>query len=179
MFSLRNLFYTCIALRLLNSGFFFNFNQSNKWLGILNCYSLRKGVFSFPINEWIGSWISLACSPFMVRRWVVKRSKEVDWFPLHTLIGESWSHGLLSARKMKTKNEAAVQGEVGDAEKNWLRMVSLRGGTETGPGRRLKSSLNETHQRWPRKSYALPSVYKTKRQKANSRENITWSEYTN
>ena len=44
----------------------------------------------------------------LFRRWVLKRSKEVDWFPLHTLIGESSSHGL-SAGKMKTKNEAAMR----------------------------------------------------------------------
>ena len=54
----------------------------------------------------------------LFRRWVLKRSKEVDWFPLHTLIGESSSHGL-SAGKMKTKNEAAMRSaEIGGAEKN-------------------------------------------------------------
>ena len=66
VFSPQNLFFTCIALRWLNSclflensGSFFNFNQPYKWSGILMCLSLQKGVFSSQINEWTRSWISL------------------------------------------------------------------------------------------------------------------------
>ena len=66
VFTPEDLFFTCIALRWLNSWLFLetsgsssNFNQPHKWSGILKCFSLQKGVFSFRINEWTRSCISL------------------------------------------------------------------------------------------------------------------------
>ena len=66
---------------------------------------------------------------------VIRARCSVDWFPLHALIGESWSHGL-SARKMKTKNEAAsetserrrrtVEWENMRVLKNWLWMKHVK-----------------------------------------------------
>ena len=48
-----------LFLFLGNSGSFFNFSQTHKWSGILTCLSLQKSVYSFRINEWIRSWLSL------------------------------------------------------------------------------------------------------------------------
>ena len=86
VFSRQNLFFTCIALRWLNSCLFlgnsrsfFNFNQPHKWSGILKCFSLQKGVFSSRINEWARSWISLYFSPSAIC--VQEGSKQIDWFP--------------------------------------------------------------------------------------------------
>ena len=89
MFSRQNLFFTCIALRWLNSclflensGSFFNFNQPYKCSGILMCFSLQKGVFSSQINEWTRSWISLYCAPSAIcvlRRLVRGRLVSIRW----------------------------------------------------------------------------------------------------
>ena len=87
VFTPEDLFFTCIALRWLNSWLFLetsgsssNFNQPHKWSGILKCFSLQKGVFSFRINEWTRSCISLP--PLLTIRHICTRRLD-----FHTLIG--------------------------------------------------------------------------------------------
>ena len=106
MFSRQNLFFTCIALRWLNSclflensGSFFKFNEPHKCSGILKCFSLQKGVFSFRINEWTRSWISLYCSPsaICVRRGLERdRLVSIRWL-------ENLDHMALARGKWKRK----------------------------------------------------------------------------
>ena len=107
MFSRQNLFFTCIALRWLNSwlflensGPFFNFNQPHKCSGILKCFSLQKGVFSSQINEWTRSWISLYCSPSAIcvlRRLVRGRLVSIRW--LENLDHMALARGKLNIRR--------------------------------------------------------------------------------
>ena len=87
VFTPEDLFFTCIALRWLNSWLFLetcgsssNFNQPHKWSGIVKCFSLQKGVFSFRINEWTRSCISLP--PLLTIRHICTRRLD-----FHTLIG--------------------------------------------------------------------------------------------
>ena len=89
VFSRQNLFFTCIALRWLNSwlfletsGSFSNFNQPHKWSGILKCFSLQKGVFSFRINELEHGVASPSLPPLLTIRHMCTRRLD-----FHTLIG--------------------------------------------------------------------------------------------
>ena len=84
MFSRQNLFFTCIALRWLNSWLFlehsssfFNFNRPHKWSGIVKCFSLQKGVLSFRITwKRMNTELNLLLLPA-----IRHSSKEIDWFP--------------------------------------------------------------------------------------------------
>ena len=93
VFTPEDLFFTCIALRWLNSWLFLetsgsssNFNQPHKWSGILKCFSLQKGVFSFRINEWTRSCISLPPSIAHHPPYVYKKARfpYADWIILIT-----------------------------------------------------------------------------------------------
>ena len=107
-----------LFLFLGNSGSFFNFSQTHKWSGILTCLSLQKGVYSFRINEWIRSWLSLCAHhpPSMCTRTLEGgRLVSIRWL-------ENFDHMALSARKMKTKDEPAVC----DGCRVWPRCVAFQ-----------------------------------------------------
>ena len=72
---------------------------------------------------------------------VIRAGCSVDWYPLHALIGESWSHGL-SARKMKRKMKP--RWSLGKTKTQNCRMRKYDSVK--------KLALNETRQRWPSKS---------------------------
>ena len=124
MFSRQNLVF--IALRLLNSclffensGFFFNLNKPHKWSGILNCFSLKKDVFSLPINEWIGSQICSRAQLLLNIHghscWVVGRLVAITCADWRILITRSW--------RAENENEKWSRGEVWvnrRRRKNWL-----------------------------------------------------------
>ena len=67
----------------------------------LSAFSLQKGVFSFRINEWTRSWISLHCSPsaMCTRRLERDRLVSIRWL-------ENLDHMALARAKWKRKNEA-------------------------------------------------------------------------
>ena len=143
MFSRQNLFFTCIALRWLNSwlflensGPFFNFNQPHKWSGILKCFSLQKGVFSFRINEWTRSWISLYCSPsaICVRRGLERdRLVSIRW--LENLDHMALARGKLNIRRDQGAiHSTKISGNFGPTGKVSKKRVHLLRWT-TFPGR--------------------------------------------
>ena len=110
MFSRQNLFFTCIALRWLNSclflensGSFFKFNEPHKCSGILRCFFLQKGVFSFRINEWTRSWISHYRSPSAIfnRRMCTRRLERDRLVSIRWL--DNLDHMALARGKWKRK----------------------------------------------------------------------------